>query len=289
MRLRVSAASAKERLIRLVNEGYATFQDVQEDFQAKRTAHTFDDNSDSNEYAKRRDDWANRVLKELAAIFPTQLEAFTFANPRINLGIAQSDIYNYVTQRERFLAFIRGLDQIRRISVDEYTDLPLAKRLYVEDIDSFQKVRDVNPASVTDLLEGGYLDRSEDSVQMAIEQILAVPMHKKDWGGETNDLYTANVLINGARHETAFVLKGNGLKKKTMEIRDCGTNGDQILRLVDSPAKLFVVQFVGNVSEAVIKDLAGKIEQLRSLGREAWYLVIDGQDTARLLRAYGKA
>ena len=153
----------------------------------------------------------------------------------------------------------------------------------------FQKVRDVNPASVSDLLKEGYLDRSEDSVQMALEQILVVPMHKKDWGGETNDLYTANVLINGARHETAFVLKGNGLKKKLMEIRDCGANGDQLLRLVDSPAKLFVVQFVGNVSEAVIKDLAGKIEHRRSMGREAWYLVMDGQDTARLLRAYGKA
>jgi hypothetical protein len=191
--------------------------------------------------------------------------------------------------RDRFLAFIRGLDQIRKLSIGEYTDLPLATRLYVEDIDSFHKVRDVNPASVSDLLKDGYLDRSEDSVQMALEQILAVPMHKKDWGGETNDLYTANVLVNGARHETAFVLKGNGLKKKAMEIRDCGANGDQLLRLVESPAKLFVVQFVGNVSEAVIKDLAGKIEHLRSLGREAWYLVLDGQDTARVLRAYGKA
>jgi hypothetical protein len=124
---------------------------------------------------------------------------------------------------------------------------------------------------------------------MALEQILSVAMHKKDWGGEANDLYTANVIANGSRRETAFLLKGNGLKKQQMEIRDCGKNGDQLVRLVSSPAKLFVVQFVGNVSEMLITDIKGKIEHLRSQNREAWFCIIDGQDTARLLRAYGKA
>ena len=97
--------------------------------------------------------------------------------------------------------------------------MPLDARLYVEDIDSLRKVRDVNSATVMDVLEDGYLDRSEDSIQVALERILNVPFHKKDWGGEINDLYTANVIINGARCETAFLLKGNGLRKKTMEIR----------------------------------------------------------------------
>ena len=51
---------------------------------------------------------------------------------------------------------------------------------------------------------------------------------------------------------------------------------------------IFVVQFVGNISESVIKDIQGKVEHIRSAGREAWFCIIDGQDTARLLRAYGK-
>lgn len=49
-----------------------------------------------------------------------------------------------------------------------------------------------------------------------------------------NDLYTANVVLNGVRRPTAFLLKGNGLKKREMNIGDCGKNGDQIVRLFES-------------------------------------------------------
>lgn len=78
-------------------------------------------------------------------------------------------------------------------------------------------------------------------------------------GGEQNDLYTANLVVGRVRRQSAFLLKGNGLKNATMEIRHCGANGDQLLRLCASPAELFVVQFVGTISEAVIADLDGKI------------------------------
>ena len=139
-----------------------------------------------------------------------------------------------------------------------------------------------------DVLTNGYLDRSEDSIQTALERILSVPFHKKDWGGEMNDLYTANLLINGARHETAFLLKGNGLRKQTMEIKHCGANGDQLLRLCNSPAKVFVIQFVGRISEAIVSDIDGKVRHARAQGGEAWYCIMDGQDTARVLRAYGE-
>ena len=137
-----------------------------------------------------------------------------------------------------------------------------------------------------DVLQNGYLDRSEDSIQTALEQILSVPFHKKDWGGEQNDLYTANLVVNGARHETAFMLKGNGLSSRTLKIKHCGANGDQLLRLCNSPAKLFVVQFVGQISEDVIADIDGKVRTARAEGKEALYCIMDGQDTARVLRAY---
>lgn len=164
-----------------------------------------------------------------------------------------------------------------------------APRLNVEDIESFAKVRDVSAAAVSHLLsDGGYLDQPEDVIQTALETILDVPFHKKDWGGETNDLYTANVVVHGSRIPTAFLLKGHGLKGKTLQIKDCGHNGDQIVRLFDSPAQLFVVQSVGEVSESVVKDVAGKVDLLRSRGGLAWYCIMNGQDTARVLRAYGK-
>lgn len=170
----------------------------------------------------------------------------------------------------------------------EVRDSAANPRLHIDEIDSFSSIRSVAPSAVSDLLKDGYLDVSEDTVQKALEEILNVPVHKKDWGGEINDLYTANVVVAGRRVETAFLLKGNGLRKNRMEISDCGTNGDQLVRLVDSPARLFVVQFVGNIAENLIRDIHGKVMRLRGSGVDAAYCVVDGQDTARLLRAYGK-
>jgi hypothetical protein len=38
----------------------------------------------------------------------------------------------------------------------------------------------------------------------------------------------------------------------------------------------------------VIKDVQGKVSERRLAGKQAWFCIIDGQDTARLLRAYGE-
>lgn len=287
MRLRIHSTTANEELVVLVNEGYSAISAMQTAYQDKKQKGNYDDLKDVEELAAPVNTWANRVVEALGRIFPTQLETHQFLDPEIPFGAVSGD-YKYQSTLLRCRYFVRGLNRIRLQSLPEYTDLPLEVRLYVEDIDSFRKVRDVNPATVMDVLTNGYLERSEDSVQTALERILSVPFHKKDWGGELNDLYTANVLINGVRHETAFLLKGNGLRSTTMEIKHCGVNGDQILRLFNSPAKLFVVQFIGRISEAVIADIDGKVRQARSQGRNLWYCIVDGQDTARVLRAYGE-
>jgi hypothetical protein len=288
MRLKVPAAAANEELIALINEGYYALHAIQSDHQEKRTAGTFNDDTDNTPYSAEFERWADRVLTALRSIFPTELEPNTFLHPEMPFGAVSGD-YRYESLMRRFKFFIQGLNGIRQTSIPQYTDLPLSTRLFVEDIDSFRKVRDVNPAAAADLLQNGRFEWSEDSIQLSLEQILDVSMHKKDWGGEVNDLYTCNVIINGERVPTAFLLKGNGLKKKTMEIRDCGANGDQLLRLLDSPASLFVIQFVGSVSESVIRDVSGKVDQARTQGKDCRYCIIDGQDTARLLRAYGRA
>lgn len=137
-------------------------------------------------------------------------------------------------------------------------------------------------------LSNGFLAWSEDRVQLALEQILGVSFHRRDWGGEINDLYTANVVVSGARRASAFLLKGPGIGKKELTIADCGKNGDQIVRLFTTPAELFVVQYVGPVGDMVIKDVQGKVTELRARGANTHYAIIDGQDTARILHAYGK-
>ena len=159
-------------------------------------------------------------------------------------------------------------------------------RLFVDDIDSFALVRQVDSKDVLPLLSQGRLDVAEDEVQRCLEGALGVPLHKNDWGGEENDLYTTNLMVDGRRVPAAFALKGRGQRATTLQLAHCGKNGDQIVRLFQSPAELFILQFVGMVSESIVKDMEGKARVLVSQGRPARFCVIDGQDTARLLRAF---
>ena len=291
MRLKKSKNTAQDELTALVNEGYRVLSWLKSDYAQKKNAGTFVSERDNPGYLKVFEDWANNhVIPALQEIVPTELERNFFVTPQGSrpdmefVGVDQQ----WANVKERLIIHIQALQRILESNLSQYTDLPIQSRLYVEDIDSFSKVRDVNPATVSHLLKDGYLNLAEDSVQMALEQILGVAFHKKDWGGEMNDLYTANVIVNGARSASAFLLKGNGLKKKLMEIGDCGKNGDQLVRLFDSPAQLFIVQFVGEVSESVIKDAEGKVTALRAQGKQGCYCIMNGQDTARLLHAYGK-
>jgi hypothetical protein len=281
MRLKISRAAAGEHLLQVINEGYHCLHGMEADYQTKAGMGEFNATQDVPRYERQFEQWTMRVWDVLDEIFPTDYEWNYFSTGETPRKL----IY---TVRARIRPFITRLSNILNSGLNRYTDLPIQERLVVEDIDSFRNVRDVNPSMVAAFLKDGYLDVAEDTVQLALEAILDVPFHKKDWGGECNDLYTANVVVNGHRRPTAFLLKGNGLKKNRMEVRDCGKNGDQVIRLFRSPADLFVVQFVGNISESVIQQAQAEIAQLKRQDKDPHFLIVDGQDTARLLYAYGK-
>lgn len=200
--------------------------------------------------------------------------------------VGQNIRWNSVVKLQ--LSRVRVLEDLLQRGLDAYTDLPPDERLFVEDIDSFRRVRDVNHSLAVPHLTNGRIEATENEVQCALERILDVPIHKEDWGGEVNDLYTANLSVNGRRVPTAFLLKGSGLRANTMELKHCGKNGDQVVRLFRSPAELFVVHFVGNIGEAVIEDVLGKVRERRSGSKPCAACFIDGQETARLLLAYGE-
>jgi hypothetical protein len=288
MRLKIPMTSANETLMVPVNRGYGVLTAITQDYTARKNSGGYKEKEDNARYEEQVNQWASEVASELSRVFPTELERNLFLNPEIPLGAVSSEDYKYQSMIRNFKYFVRGLETIRQTSLVHYTDLAIQDRLYVEDIDSFQKVRDVNPAMVTGFLKNGFLSLSEDAVQLALEQILGVSFHKKDWGGEVNDLYTANVVVSGTRRATAFLLKGPGIGKKEMTIADCGKNGDQLVRLFGTPADLFVVQYVGPIANLLVKDVQGKIAELRAQGKAAHFLIIDGQDTARMLHAFGK-
>lgn len=161
-------------------------------------------------------------------------------------------------------------------------------RVHLDDIYSFQKIRTVGVEDIRLQLLNGRIEISEAFIKKALEEILDVAVHQADWGGEDDDLYTANLILDGGRTPTAFALKGPGVRAKTLQIAHCGKNGDQLVRLFQAPAELFVLQFIGSVAETVVKDMETNTRYLQSIGRLARFCIIDGQDTARLLRAYGK-
>ncbi len=287
MRLEMAKSTAEEELSLLVSEGYKIASWMGADYSRKAAEGTYNFTTDNKLYENTINAWLNKVEAALNNIFPTDLEVNIFSHPEESGLVSTGVNINYDNMRRRTIAFARGLQRIIEVNLFRYTDLPIKTRLFLEDIDSFKKAKDVNPAVVKPFLKDGYyLDLSEDAIQMGLEQVLEVSFHKKDWGGEENDLYTANVIVQGGRVASAFLLKGNGLKKHTLEIANCGSNGDQLVRLIQSPAQLFFVQFVGEVSENVIKDMEGKVELIKNKGKDARYCILNGQDTARILYAY---
>jgi hypothetical protein len=95
-------------------------------------------------------------------------------------------------------------------------------------------------------------------------------------------------MVHGARRATAFLMKGPGIGQKEMTIADCSKNGDQLVRLFITPADLFVVQYIGPIADMLVRGVQGKVTELRVQGRPTHFFIIDGQDTSRLLHAYGK-
>jgi hypothetical protein len=288
VRLTVSKVSAEESILRLLNRGYQLAPEMYGDYVTWRESETFDKEHDVARYRASVNRWLDEIQHALGDIFPTDSEANLvsemFSVSASSYRNMDDDVGDLVY--ERIPVYIERLHRVLDTHLRRYSDLPLRERLVVEDVDSFVKVRDVNRSMVADYLRRGRVELTEDEVQMAFEAILDVPFHKKDWGGEVNDLYTANLVLNGARRSRAFLLKGNGLKKAEMTIGDCGKNGDQIVRLFQSPAEVFVIQYVGPIAEAVVHDVHGKTVARRTEGANANYLVIDGQDTARLLYAH---
>ncbi len=162
-------------------------------------------------------------------------------------------------------------------------ELVNARHLAIDEIDSFKKVR--KTISLVQLED----ELSEEEFKKGVQEILGEPGEFKDWGGETSDLMTTRLLVNGKRRRAAFAFKGPGLKTK-LTIAKMGKNGDQCPRLFQEPADVFVVQHCREIVSSVIK-LVETHTQLKSVyeNREILFCIIDGKDSKRLVDAYSDA
>ncbi len=88
--------------------------------------------------------------------------------------------------------------------------------------------------------------------------------------------------------QAAFLLKGRSYNKRPLRIADLGKNADQGVRLFSAQADLYVVQSTGQIDQAVDAHCRAQVAEKILSNKPVYYLVMDGVQTARLLRAYGK-
>jgi hypothetical protein len=157
--------------------------------------------------------------------------------------------------------------------------LPDAKRITIDDIESFSRARGVSAGT-------SGVPIKEKSFKDGLKAILREEGEFQDWGGESDDLFTTRLVIAGSRKAAAFGLKGKGTRG-ILYANKMGKRGDQIQRLFGAPAEVFLVQYWGQVDERVY-ELMEKLATAKSIGQgnRIYWGVIDGGDTARLVKAY---
>lgn len=127
----------------------------------------------------------------------------------------------------------------------------------------------------------------ESKIKRGLIRLLGDDLDPKDWGGESNDIFTTRATVYGGRKRAAFALKGPA-KKGPLVPGMMGKNGDQIQRLFSSPAQVFFVQYEGEIKESIL-DLMGRLATAKALTeRQVYYGIIDKTDTHRLRIAYPK-
>lgn len=150
-------------------------------------------------------------------------------------------------------------------------------------IDQFRKIANDDLQPSRDHLNFLKTIKEED-IKKAVADIVGEPYVNKDWGGEKSDLFTSRITIDEKPYSTAFLFKGRS-KFSPMTLAHLGKNGDQIDRLFTEPANLLVVQHCHEITSAVrntLKAYASRAHDLRN------WMVIDGYDTFRILKAYEK-
>ena len=160
-----------------------------------------------------------------------------------------------------------------------------AVEITIDDIDQFKKAWKLSKADQKPLSP-----LPESRFKRGLQRLFKDHGVHTDHGGEINDFRTNQFRMEGKRYNAAFALKGPGVGVKTVTPGKWGKQGTQIQRLVQSPARVFLLQ-----SELQIDDYS--VDQLKRLtehkahqeDRKLFYGYIDPHDSTRLRKAYPNA
>lgn len=165
---------------------------------------------------------------------------------------------------------------------DRLPGAEVKRRVFPAQVQQFSKIAEQKGPSRRDL--EALRAVPERQVKEWLAEIIGEGRIPKDWGGEQSDLYTSRLVVDGEPVAAAFLLKGPA-QFRAMTVKALGKNGDQIERLYQEPADLLVVQHCHEITPQVISMMETYAWDAR---RPRQYMVIDGYDTLRLLRAYDR-
>lgn len=202
----------------------------------------------------------------------------------------------YIHNRQRILRMSENLSRLKRAPTKRRVQIqivpkatytfrtkPKVQQIYIDEIDSFKKswrLKKVNASVVKRM--------AERTINTGICRILN-QSEKADWGGERNDIYTNKIFIKGLRKSAAFALKGKAIKTKLVPGK-MGKNGDQIQRLFEAAADLYVVSHNRDIDDRVVDLMqTHAIKNSIANNKRILFCVIDGDDLARLAAAYPAA
>ncbi len=138
-----------------------------------------------------------------------------------------------------------------RIVIKGLDRKPNTKEVYIDDIDSFRAVKRIKSSAIV-----GKAHIDERKFKLGIQKILGEKGQFTDWGGEKGDLLTSRLLYGGKRITGAFAFKGRGTRGVLTPAK-MGKNGDQIQRLFESSAQVFILQYWGSIHERVREQVEG--------------------------------
>ena len=158
-------------------------------------------------------------------------------------------------------------------------------RLSPEEIDSFQNVARVGEDEIAGLCP---LDLEEAEIKKHLCDIIGNPFAQKDWGGKVCDIFCGCSWIGNC---VASSLRPKGQVLRTTSSSDFGFGKEQAINsfacsryLLKSLSYKAMVRLTGR---CIAKFTAQVAEKLMT-NQPVYYLVMDGVQTARLLRAFNK-
>jgi hypothetical protein len=125
----------------------------------------------------------------------------------------------------------------------------------------------------------------ERVIKQGFAKILGENGTFKDWGGEKSDLFTTKIKMKSKRVAGAIAFKGKATTGKLVPAK-MGKNGDQINRLFDEPAEVFLIVYGGQIDSSILAQMRAFAIGRAIGGNKVYYGIVDETDLGRLIAAY---